>query len=114
MSVFVPNTFQTVGLYEFTASKSAGLFIQHSFGNLLFKPKSISTRPELILVQGIGYGSLDHAAFQKNLQLKVAEKGLFESGLLIKNIYRTSIMNLAYVGFGGGVFYRYGHYALSV
>lgn len=113
LSVFVPNTFQTVGLYEFTASKSAGLFIQHSFGNLLFKPKSISTRPELILVQGIGYGSLDHAAFQKNLQLKVAEKGLFESGLLIKNIYRTSIMNLAYVGFGGGVFYRYGHYALS-
>ncbi len=112
LSVFVPNTFQTAGLYEFAASKTVGLFVQHSFGNLLFKPKSISVRPELILVQGIGYGSLDHAALQKGLQLKVAEKGLFESGLLIRNIYRTSIMNLAYVGFGGGVFYRYGHYAL--
>jgi hypothetical protein len=112
LSVFVPNNFQTVGLYEFVSSRSAGLFLQHNFGNLLFKPKNISFRPEFLLVQNIEYGSLDNATSQKNIEFKVPEKGLYESGLLIKNIYRKSLLSLAYIGLGGGVFYRYGHYAL--
>jgi len=112
LSVFVPNNFQTVGLYEFVSSRSAGLFLQHNFGNLLFKPKNISFRPEFLLVQHIEYGSLDNAASQKNIEFKVPEKGLFESGLLVKNIYRKSLFSVVYIGLGGGVFYRYGHYAL--
>ena len=43
---------------------------------------------------------------------KVPEKGLFESGLMIKNIYRRSLFSFAYIGVGGGVFYRYGYYTL--
>lgn len=112
LSVFVPNNFQTVGLYEFVSSRSAGLFLQHNFGNLLFKPKNISFRPEFLLVQNIEYGSLDNSSSQKKIEFKVPEKGLFESGLLVKNIYRKSLLSLVYIGLGGGVFYRYGHYAL--
>jgi len=37
---------------------------------------------------------------------------LFESGLMIKNIYRKSFLSFAYAGIGLGVFYRYGYYAL--
>lgn len=112
LSVYVANNFQTVGLYEFVSSRTASLFMQHNFGNLLFKPKNVSVRPEILLIQNISYGSLDNAAVQKNIDFKVPEKGLFESGLLVKNLYRKSLFSLVYIGFGGGVFYRYGHYAL--
>lgn len=112
VTVYVPFSFQTMGLYEFASSRTAALFVEHNFGNLLFKPKNISIRPEIIIVQNIGYGSLDHAAAQKLISFKVPEKGLFESGLMIKNLYRRSILSVAYIGIGGGVFYRYGYYAL--
>jgi hypothetical protein len=112
LTLYVPNSFQTVGLYEFASSRTASLFVEHNFGNLLFKPKNISIRPEIIVVQNISYGSLDHAAAQKLIAIKVPEKGLFESGLMIKNVYRRSILSVAYIGIGGGVFYRYGYYAL--
>ncbi|HNU87853.1 MAG TPA: DUF5686 family protein [Ferruginibacter sp.] len=112
LTLYVPNSFQTVGLYEFASGRTAGLFIEHNFGNLLFRPKNLSFRPEIILVQNISYGSLDNAAAQKFISFKVPEKGLFESGLMIKNLYRRSILSLLYIGIGGGVFYRYGAYAL--
>ncbi len=112
LSLYVPNHFQTAGLYEFVSSTTASLFIQHHFGNLLFKPKNTSIRPEFLLIQNISYGSLSNATAHKYISFKVPEKGLFESGLLIKNIYRRSLLSVAYIGLGAGVFYRYGHYAL--
>ena len=112
LSTYVPNNFQTVGLYEFVSSSSAALFVQHNFGNLLFKPHNIFIRPEILLVQGISYGSLQNAAAQKFINFKVPEKGLFETGLMVKNLYRRSIFSLVYIGLGGGIFYRYGYYAL--
>jgi len=112
LSVYVPDHFQTVGLYEFVSSSTANLFIEHNFGNLLFKPKNISFRPEIFIIQNIGYGNLNNTPSHKVLAYKVPEKGLFESGLMIKNIYRRSLYSLVYIGIGGGVFYRYGYYAL--
>jgi hypothetical protein len=112
VSAYVPDHFQTVGLYEFAASSTANLFVEHNFGNLLFKPKNINFRPEIYLVQNISYGSLHNAPSHKLLAFKIPEKGLFESGLMIKNIYRRSLFSFAYIGVGGGIFYRYGYYAL--
>ena len=111
ISVYVPGHFQTVGLYEFVAGSSVNLFVEHNFGNLLFKPKNISFRPEIYLVQNISYGTLHNAPSHKLLTYKVPEKGLFESGLMVKNIYRRSLFSFAYIGIGGGVFYRYGYYS---
>jgi hypothetical protein len=112
VSVYVPDHFQTVGLYEFVSSSNVNLFVEHNFGNLLFKPKNISFRPEIYVIQNISYGTLHNASSHKLVSLKVPEKGLFESGLMIKNIYRRSLYSLVYIGIGGGVFYRYGYYAL--
>ena len=112
ISIYIPNTFQTAGLYEFAAGQTAALYIQHNFGNLLFKPTNLSFRPEFLFIQNISYGSLSNASAQKYIQVKAPEKGLFESGLVVKNLYRKSIYSIAYLGFGGGVFYRYGYYAL--
>lgn len=112
LSVYVPDHFQTVGLYEFAAGGTANLFVEHNFGNLLFKPKNISFRPEIFVIQNIGFGSLRNTSAHQLLTIKVPEKGLFESGLMIKNIYRRSLYSLVYIGISGGVFYRYGYYAL--
>jgi hypothetical protein len=112
VSAYVPNNFQTVGLYEFASSKSASLFVQHNFGSLLFKPKSLSFRPEILLMQHISYGSLDNAAAHKYINFKVPDKGLYESGVMIKNLYRKNLFSVVYLGLGAGVFYRYGYYAL--
>ena len=112
VSAYVPDHFQTVGLYEFVSSSNANIFVEHNFGNLLFKPKNISIRPEISVIQNIGYGTLRNTPSHKFLAIKVPEKGLFESGLMIKNIYRRSLFSFAYIGIGGGVFYRYGYYSL--
>ncbi len=112
VNVYIPNTFQTAGLYEFVADQTVSLFMQHNFGNLLFKPNNLSFRPEILFIQNITYGSLTNAVAQKHIVINVPEKGLFESGLLVKNLYRRSIYSVAYLGFGGGVFYRYGYYSL--
>jgi hypothetical protein len=56
----------------------ATLFLQQNFGNLLLKPRSASFRPELVLVQNISYGSLDHPEAHSGVILQAPEKGLFE------------------------------------
>jgi len=111
VSLFIPNTFQTVGLYEFVSDRTASIFVQHNFGNLLFKPANIHFRPEFILAQHISFGSLKHAAYQNGISIKTPVKGLYESGLMINNIYRVN-NQFFYLGFGAGVFYRYGPYSL--
>lgn len=111
LTLYVPDNFQTVGLYEFASSKTVSLFAEHNFGNLLFKPESIYFRPEVILVQAMSYGSLERPASHKLISFNVPGKGLFESGLMIRNLYRRSIFSVAYIGIGAGVFYRYGAYA---
>ncbi len=111
-SIYIPNTFQTVGLYEFAASQSASLFIQQDFGSLLFKPKSIVFRPTFLFVQAISFAQLENVSSHKNIFFKTANKGLFESGIMVKNLYRKNMNNLFYLGLGAGVFYRYGYYHL--
>ncbi len=109
--LYVGNSFQTAGVYEFNATQSASLFFQQNFGSLLFKPKSSRFRPEFVLVQNIAYGSISNQASHSGLVLQAPEKGLFETGLLINNLYRAN-MRFFYLGFGVGYFQRYGYYAL--
>ena len=112
-NIFIPNTFQTVRLYEFVSSQTASLFLQNDFASLLFKSKNILFRPNFLFVQSIGYGKLKNASSHKLINLKSPNKGLYESGIMIKNIYKKKINNSFYLGFGGGFFYRYGYYHLD-
>jgi Family of unknown function (DUF5686)/CarboxypepD_reg-like domain len=106
--IWVANHFNTMGLYEFTSDKYANLFFNHSFGQLLFKPKSKWFQPDVSLFQGIAVGSLSNKQDHRLVQIKTLEKGFFESGLLIDNIYRQKFLKLFHVGAGIGVFNRWG------
>lgn len=112
VSLFIPNSFQTVGLYEFAANRSVSLFVRHNFGSLLLKPQSPHIRPEFIMVQAINFSSLHNPQFQKGIEFKTAASGLYESGIIVDNIYRMN-SQFFYYGFGAGVFYRYGAYQLT-
>lgn len=109
--LFVENTFQTMGLYEFVSDQYVNLFFSHNFGSLLFKRPKF--QPQLMLLTHIGYGSLSQKEKHKNIGAQTMEKGFFESGLFINNILRVNYYNIVYLGLGGGAFMRYGSYALS-
>jgi len=109
--IFIPNTFQTVKLYEFIGSEFATLFMQHNFGSLLLNPKNVHFKPEFVLVQGVSFATINNASKHQSISFQTAEKGLFETGFLINNLYKLDY-NFMFLGLGVGAFYRYGYYAL--
>src|SRR5262249_1462957 len=100
--------FQTMGLYEFSASKYAGLFLRHNFGNVLINKKY--SKPELLIFQNAGIGSLDHAQLHAGVPMQSMDKAYLESGVGMDNVIRIPYFGLGYYNFGGSVFYRYGPY----
>lgn len=99
------QSYGTMRLNEFLSDRFVALFIKQDFGKLLFKTKG-KFKPEIALVQNMGLGKLKSNAHHENITFKTMEKGYFESGLLINNIFRVQIFR-----YGFGVFYRYGPYS---
>ncbi|OFY73462.1 MAG: hypothetical protein A2265_05380 [Bacteroidetes bacterium RIFOXYA12_FULL_33_9] len=98
-------TFGTMRLGEFISDKFVSFNFKQDFGNLLFGNKKI--KQEIAIVQNIGYGWLTNQP-SSTVNFKTMEKGYFETGLLLKNIIR-----LQFMGYGLGVYYRYGEYAFD-
>ncbi len=109
--IYVENTFQTMGLYEFVSDRYVNLFFSHSFGSLLFKRPKF--KPQFVIFTNAGFGNLENRQQHSHLGFKTMEKGFYESGLLINNIVRINYYNIVYLGLGGGAFMRYGPYADS-
>lgn len=107
--IYVQNTFQTMGLYEFVSDKYVNLFFSHNFGSLLFKRPKF--KPQFVIFTNAGIGSLENREQHPHLAFKTMEKGFYESGLLINNVLRVNYYNIVYLGLGGGAFMRYGPYA---
>ncbi len=109
-TLYVDDFFQTMGLYEFTATKYISIFANHNFGNVLVNKKY--SKPELVLYHNMGIGQLENKDAHAGLILQSFDKGFVESGLGLNNIFRFKYANVAYYGLGGAVFYRYGAYQL--
>jgi hypothetical protein len=104
-SVSTINTFETMRMNEFSASEFASVFINHNIGKFLKKRAKFN--PELELVHNMGIGRLEHLYSHTNIGIKTMEKGYFESGIRLNNLYRSG-----FSGIGVSVHYRYGPYAL--
>ena len=108
------STFNTAGVTEFTNQEYVYAFITHDFGYLLGKiDKTPWFRPELSIVQNIGWGRNHALAAQHSIELKDFSKTYLESGIGLKNILRISYFDTAYFGLGGIVYYRWGAYQLD-
>jgi hypothetical protein len=106
LGVFNRNSFQTMQVNEYISDRFIYAFLIHNFGRL--KINSTLFRPEFKICQSIGFGSLSNPIQHFNVPFKTMEKGYFESGLLLDNILCYKAANMFYMGFGVGVFMKYG------
>ncbi len=103
-SFYSGNSFQTMGMNEFLSDRFAAVFFTHNFGHLLFRSKKF--QPTISVITNLGIGNLTHPEFQQNIPFKTMDKGFYESGFLINNVYKFSFTRI-----GLGFFYRYGPYS---
>ena len=98
-------SFGTMRMNEFLADRFFSVFFKQNFGKLL--GKSGWFQPDIVLVSNLGVGHLSHPEVHSGISFKTLDKGYYESGILI-----NSILNQFMIGYGLGVFYRYGPYTL--
>jgi hypothetical protein len=107
-SVVFHNSFETMKFNEFLSNRYASLFFSHDFGKL-FITKSIT--PSLWIINNMGIGALSNPQYHQEIPFKTMEKGYFEGGSFLDNVIVVNLAGLK-VGFGAGLFLRYGPYAL--
>lgn len=107
ISLILDNSFQTLSPYEFLSDRYVNLFFTHNFGSLFFTSKYFN--PQFLVVHNIGWGDLKNPSFHV-IDFKTKERVFLESGLIVNSILRIPIMDMYYIGFGVGGFYRYGYY----
>jgi hypothetical protein len=108
--IIIRNTFQTMLPYEFLSDRYVNLFTSHNFGRLLLR--SDIFQPIISIHSNLSWGDLGNAGRHQFVSFKTKDKLFAEAGLQLDNILRMNYMNLGYMGFGAGVFYRYGGYHL--
>lgn len=90
------NAFETMYFNEFFSSRYSLFQVKHSFKRIKFFQK---VSPSFVLVSRVAYGDMNKPEQHSGMNYKTLEKGYFESGLEINQIYS---------GFGLTGFYRYG------
>ena len=105
-TVETENSFATMRMNEFMMDRFAAVFFQQDFGKLLIRREKF--QPGIVLATHAGVGELIHTGNHQGITLQPMDRGYFESGLLVKNI-----LNQWFIGYGLGVFYRYGPYSLN-
>lgn len=106
----IGNVFQTMEPYEFLSDRYWSFFFRQDFGTLLFKTKWL--RPSISLEHHFTIGNLASEQRPESIEFDTLEKGYAEAGLIIDNLLRINYLNFAYLGLGGGLYYRYGAYHL--
>lgn len=101
----VANTFETMQPAEFFSDRQTALFMRFSF--LPIKLADF-TQPTFVIHSAAGAGEMASRNEHVNYDFKVADKGYYESGLIIEDLLVSG-----FNGFGIGAFYRYGPYAFS-
>jgi hypothetical protein len=101
------NSFATMRMNEFLSDEFFSIHFRQDFGSLLFKTKKF--QPEVVLTTSYGFGQLEKPELHQNIEFNTLEKGYFESGMLINYLFKQ----LNVIGYGVGVFYRYGPYSFS-
>lgn len=108
-AIIMKNTFQTLRPYEFLSDSYVNLFLSHNFGGLLFK--SGKFQPGVTWHNNFGWGNLSDKSAHQVIAFKTKDKIFTETGLQIDNILKINYMNIANLGLGFGVYYRYGAYS---
>lgn len=97
------QTFATMRMGEFYFDRFVFGFFEHNFANILFRIGKFN--PGLSLHHNVAWGDLSSVNSYNGIN--TTRKFFLESGIEVYNLFRQSIN-----GFGLGIYYRYGYYAL--
>ncbi|WP_353078578.1 DUF5686 family protein [Flavobacterium sp.] len=95
------TSFETMYFNEFFSDRYSLFQMKHYFNKFQI---SKSIKPILILGTKVAFGGFTHPENHEGIAFKTMEKGFFESGFELQNIFK---------GFGLATYYRYGPYQLS-
>jgi hypothetical protein len=95
------TSFETMYFNEFFSDRYSLFQMKHYFNKFQI---SKSIKPILILGSKVAFGGFTHPENHQGIAFKTMEKGFFESGFELQNIFK---------GFGLATYYRYGPYQLS-
>lgn len=101
--VSVMNSFETIKPASFYHTEQAALFLRYTFPAI--KTKSDWNEPQFALHHAAGYGLMSRSQ-DHGLDFQTMEKGYYEAGLILNNIYVSG-----FTGLGLACFYKYGPYA---
>jgi hypothetical protein len=110
VAFYFPSYLQTMFIYEFFSDRSALFSYSHQTGpifNTYFGKLNFS--PQLRFVQNFAIGTLSNPDFYRFVEFKTMEKGYWESGMEMNNLFKMS-SGFQKRSFGVGAFYRYGPY----
>jgi hypothetical protein len=102
-SLWSPVSFSTMKPSEFVSDREGALFFTHSFGKLLYRAGKFEPEPALLF--NAGFGSLKYPGDHNNIFFSTMEKGYYETGVAINNIFTTP-----FSGLGIAVLQRIGPY----
>ncbi len=95
------TSFETMYFNEFYSDRYSLFQLKHYFNKLQI---SKSIKPTLILGSKVAFGTFSHPENHQGIVFKTMEKGFYESGFELQNIFK---------GFGLSTYYRYGPYQLE-
>lgn len=100
------GSFETMNFNEFLSDRFVSANVFYDFKSLLLKTKNFN--PGIVLVASAMVGDLRDASVHREINFKVPNKGYYEGGLMITNLYKS-----AFSALGIGVYYRMGPYQMD-
>lgn len=95
------TSFETMYFNEFYSDRYSLFQLKHYFNKFQI---SKSIKPTLILGSKVAFGGFSHPENHQGIAFKTMEKGFYESGFELQNIFK---------GFGLSTYYRFGPYQLE-
>jgi hypothetical protein len=105
-AIAAENSFATMRMDEFFSDRFASLFFVQNFGKITHSQSIFA--PEISFATNIGFGKMQNPQYHQLITFNTLDKGFYESGILINNIVK-----LGFMGYGFGVYYRYGPYTYT-
>jgi len=110
LSLLSYNSFETMRYNEFIQDRFVTIFISHKFSKIQIS--NLPYRPYFTFLHNMGWGSVGNSELHKHVRVKGIPYGYYESGLFLNDLFVIPIVGLN-LGIGGGIFVRYGPYALD-
>jgi hypothetical protein len=101
----VSNTFQILPDTLFLADRFVNAYLSQEIGPVFYRAKW--SAPVLSVLQNFAWGSLRFPE-RHRLGFRTAFRPHFESGLQLDNLLKVNYINVAHLGVGAAVFYRWG------